>query len=119
MLVTFCHITYVMKWSPTSQIGHQLLKIDTSQIVSNICQQHLRSHFSGTVESPQSQSYLLELNLSPTIPSPMFYYIQKLFPTFFVTNIIFASRFMFENVHDHQCIYSVIKLNFENFQAGK
>ena len=26
---------------------------------------------------------------------------------------------MFENVHDHQCIFSVIKLNFEYFQAGK
>ena len=24
-----------------------------------------------------------------------------------------------KNVHDHQCIYSVIKLNFEYFQAGK
>ena len=30
-----------------------------------------------------------------------------------------SRRFMFENVHDHQCIYSVIKLNFEYFQAGK
>ena len=37
----------------------------------------------------------------------------------FVTKITVACRFMFENVHDHQCIFSVIKLNFEYFQAGK
>ena len=48
---------------------------------------------------------------------------------FFCSNIINLSPlcqqhpvtiwFMFENVYDHQCIYSVIKLNFEYFQAGK
>ena len=38
---------------------------------------------------------------------------------YLVTNINVAGQFMFENVHDHHCIYSVIKLNFEYFQAGK